>query len=204
MKSVAAAIVLASIWLAMLLLGGPRSALDPLIANALYVGSSHTFTAFARMLTGLGSWHVLVPVAIAGSAALFRRGGRRSAALLLAVVLAGRVAIELQKLAIARVRPELNQQLVHVISLSFPSAHAANSAITYLIVALLLGRRQAGLLFAAGLTLAIGISRVMLGVHWMSDVIGGWSFGLFWLVATQPLFGNAPGGPSLLPQRRRT
>ncbi len=75
-------------------------------------------------------------------------------------------------------------RLVEVHYQSFPSGHAANSMIAYLAIAWLafddpVHRRWA---VAAALLLSflIGLSRPMLGVHWPSDVIAGWAFGLFW------------------------
>ena len=70
---------------------------------------------------------------------------------------------------------------------SFPSGHAANSAIVYLTIAGLLsqvvrGRPTRNYVIAAAVLLvgAIGTSRVYLGVHWPSDVLAGWSFGTLW------------------------
>jgi undecaprenyl-diphosphatase len=69
-------------------------------------------------------------------------------------------------------------------SYSYPSGHAFNSAMIYLMVALLLGRHlnprtRRGLLIAAiVLTLVIGLTRIYLGVHWPTDVIGGWLGGV--------------------------
>ena len=47
-------------------------------------------------------------------------------------------------------------------------------------------RRRIAAVVAIMLSLLIGTSRVMLGVHWPSDVIGGWSFGLLWVLVTLP------------------
>ena len=89
---------------------------------------------------------------------------------------------------IARVRPDLEPHLVVVKTSSFPSGHAASSTIFYLTVALVLagGSRWRFTATAAAIILAllIGISRVMLGVHWPSDVIGGWAFGMLWVLLT--------------------
>jgi len=89
---------------------------------------------------------------------------------------------------VARVRPALEPHLVVVKSQSFPSGHASSSMIFYLTMALILTHRGPWRRWAAAgavlLSLLIGTSRVMLGVHWPSDVIGGWVFGLLWVLLT--------------------
>lgn len=75
--------------------------------------------------------------------------------------------------------------MVEVSYMSFPSGHAANSIVAYFALALLLfeDRHRRGIAVACTLILAllIGLTRPILGVHWPSDVIAGWSFGLLWV-----------------------
>src|SRR5262249_6943569 len=73
---------------------------------------------------------------------------------------------------------------------SFPSGHALNSAVIYLTLALLtaplLPRRSARVyVITAALVLVflLGVSRLYLGVHWLTGVLAGWTFGLAWAVA---------------------
>ncbi len=91
-----------------------------------------------------------------------------------------------------RPRPDLVPHLDHVNSLSYPSGHATSAALVYLLFAALVptshrGRWLAGAVLAASLT---GLSRVSLGVHWPSDVLGGWMLGgafvLFALAIVRP------------------
>jgi undecaprenyl-diphosphatase len=93
-----------------------------------------------------------------------------------------------QKFSIERARPTLEPHLVVVKTWSFPSGHAASSMIFYLTLALALAPEGRWRRIAAGaailLSLLIGVSRVMLGVHWPSDVVGGWSFGMLWVMLT--------------------
>jgi membrane-associated phospholipid phosphatase len=100
----------------------------------------------------------------------------------------GRGLSEVQKYSIARVRPDLEPHLVVVRTSSFPSGHATSSMIFYTVMALTLtaGMRWHRLAVSGAvlLSLLIGTSRVMLGVHWPSDVIGGWAFGLLWVLLT--------------------
>ena len=66
-----------------------------------------------------------------------------------------------------------------VSNLSFPSGHATNAMATYLLAALLIAqiRRSLWVALAIGVAATIGASRILLGVHWPSDVIGGWLWG---------------------------
>jgi undecaprenyl-diphosphatase len=110
--------------------------------------------------------------------------------LVLGGTISGSVAVGIAKALIGRARPALTDHLVQVTSASFPSGHAANSAIIYLTIASLIVQiveerraRTYILIVAALLVTAIGVSRVYLGVHWPSDVIAGWSFGTLWALA---------------------
>ena len=138
-------------------------------------------------ITALGGETVLVLVVLvtAGFLALGRRW--LTLALVLGGTISGSLLVGVFKNLVGRARPALIDHLVDVWSASFPSGHAANSAIVYLTLALILMQiveRRAARLYlvvvAALLVGAIGISRVYLGVHFPSDVIAGWSFGTLW------------------------
>ena len=196
--------MLACVWLAMLLLG--RGALDRSIYEALYAGGRPALILVARVFTFLGEPTVLVGAGFLLAAWLWYRGRGRFALGLLLVVLIGRGLSEVQKYWIARARPTLQPHLVIVKTSSFPSGHATSSMIFYLTLALALapaGRRRIAATAAILLSLLIGTSRVMLGVHWPSDVVGGWSFGLLWVLVTlrpaERLFGrDSRRGPKQL------
>ncbi|HEX3423531.1 MAG TPA: phosphatase PAP2 family protein [Sphingomicrobium sp.] len=179
-------ILLACTWLAMLLLG--RDFLDRSVSGALYAGGHPSLIVIARVLTALGEPTVLVTAGFALAFCLLLGGRGRFALGLLLVILIGRGLSEVQKYWIGRPRPDIDPHLVAVNTPSFPSGHATSSMIFYLTVALALvpkGRlRPIAVAGALLLSFLIGISRVMLGVHWSSDVIGGWSFGLFWVTLT--------------------
>ena len=194
----AALAVLACAWLAMLLLGqGP---LDRSIAASLYAGSRPAFVIAARIFTFLGEPTVLVSAGVLLAGWLWLKGRTRFAIGLLLVIMIGRGLTEAQKYWVARARPEVEPHLVIVKTSSFPSGHAASSMIFYLTLALALvppGRsRRLAAAAAVLLSLLVGASRVMLGVHWPSDVIGGWSFGMLWVMVTLPATQRLFGGDS--------
>jgi membrane-associated phospholipid phosphatase len=95
------------------------------------------------------------------------------------------------KFAIRRPRPELAANFLSKLSWSFPSGHSMASLVTYgmlayLVVLALKGRQRLQItaaLSAIVLILAIGFSRLYLGVHYFSDVIGGFPAGALWLSA---------------------
>lgn len=186
LRYAAAIVVLAAIWLAMLLLG--RGALDRAIYEALYAGGRPGLVTVARAFTALGEPTVLIAAGLATAILLWRAGHRRLPWVLIAITMLGRALSEVQKFWIARARPDIDPHLVVVQTSSFPSGHATSSMIFYLTMALTLtvGTRWHRLAAAGALLISflVGISRVMLGVHWPSDVVGGWSFGLLWVLLT--------------------
>jgi undecaprenyl-diphosphatase len=183
-------------WTVMLLFGGMD--LDRGLLSLLYAGKEQPeAAAAARILTEIGGSAVLVPLTAAGAAWLLYRRRFRDAALLLGLTLSGRMLVALQKAQTARLRPEDQEHLVEVQSLAFPSGHAANSTMVYLTLAFLLtatsSRRTLAVWGAVWLAVLIGASRIVLGVHWPTDVIAGWAFGLFWTLLLLRLAGRDVG-----------
>ena len=175
--------ILGLLWLAMLLLGA--GAVDRDILYALYTRDEPLLMQAALGVTQLGNWWTVVGVTLAGALLLFYRGKKWGALTLLIATFTGRGLVILQKDYFARLRPEEHLRLVEVSYQSFPSGHAANPTIAYVALALLLfddpKRRRVAVITALVLALFIGISRPMLGVHWPSDVVAGWAFGLLWI-----------------------
>jgi undecaprenyl-diphosphatase len=181
MKAVLAALAL--VWATMLWLGGAE--LDRFVLASLYAGDSPWGRA-ARAVTELGSFPVVMALAAIGALLLARQRRMRAACLLLALPPSSGLVVELLKRWIGRLRPHDQEHLlVQVQSYAFPSGHTANATVLWLSLALLLARgprfRPAAIAAAILLVVAIGLSRNMLGVHWPSDVVGGWAFGLFWI-----------------------
>ncbi|MCW3798830.1 phosphatase PAP2 family protein [Sphingomonas sp. BN140010] len=167
-------------------LGGPHSTFDlPVITGYSSWRIAHPqLTQALIWYTQLGGSFFLVPLALVVAGLLWWRGRRRSALLLLGTTWTGRALIELIKLLIDRPRPAFDPYPVFVSSKSFPSGHAGNSTLTYLAIALFAVPerwRPQALAVAVLLAGTIGWSRPMLGVHWPTDVMGGWTFGLLWV-----------------------
>jgi undecaprenyl-diphosphatase len=190
-----AAALLAILWFAMLTVG--TGAADDDILRSLYVGGHPVLTGVARTFTFFGNAAFLIAIGIAFALFLWARGRARYGLVVIAVTLIGRGLVEAQKYGIARFRPDDEVHLVPVSTPSFPSGHAASSMIVYLTLALVFASRTrwkwpavaAALLFS----LCIGTSRLMLGVHWPTDVIGGWAFGLLWVLLALPLAERVAG-----------
>jgi undecaprenyl-diphosphatase len=171
---------LAALWLAMLLLGGPASQADSGLLRLFHLPA---LAAAALIVTRLGNVYILLPLSLLAAGATWLRSGARPAFLYLVLILAGRLLVELQKDLIGRVRPDPAGRLDAVTSFSFPSAHAANSMIAWLGFALIAAPprlRPAAVAAALAVALSVGLTRLILAVHWPSDVIGGWAFGAAW------------------------
>lgn len=189
---IGALIALTGVWLAMLIWGG--GPLDRAIYEAIYAGGHPALVLVARVFTALGEPTVLIAAGLATAFLLWRAGHRHLPWILIGITMIGRLLSEAQKYWIARARPSIEPHLVIVKTSSFPSGHATSSMIFYLTMALALTiRTRWHRVAAAGailLSFLIGTSRVMLGVHWPSDVVGGWAFGMLWVLLTLRLAGR--------------
>ncbi len=195
----------------------PLRRLDQRVADGLhgdFVGHA-TVVSVLRVVTDAGSpatsLAVLVVVALWFVAR--RRAGVRTTALVVGgLVAAALVAGGIErviKYVVGRPRPTFAHPLGHAAGYSFPSGHAVDSLVDYglLLVVLLPGLgRRVRMLAVTGAALwlaAVGFSRLGLGVHYLSDVVGGWLLGLSWLAACSGLYlagqravGRAPGTES--------
>lgn len=155
-------------------------------AQALRVAHPGLASAM-RDFSGLGSASVLTLFTLLAAGYLGLRSAGRTAAVVLLSVASGSAMVELFKLAFGRLRPDAAYAEIVVAGPGFPSGHAGVAAIVYLTLGALLAvsrRRTAERLFvlaaAALLAVLVGLSRVALGVHWGTDVLGGWAFGAAW------------------------
>ncbi len=157
-------------------------------ADGVPIGSAR-FASAVRDVTALGGATVLT-LAVAIAAAVLASTGRWRAALLtIAATGIGCWANGAIKHVVARARPDLVPHLMQETSSSFPSGHAAHSAVVYLTIALLVlpmttrrATRRVVIGAAVAIVALVGASRVYLGVHWPSDVIAGWLFGGLWAI----------------------
>ena len=151
------------------------------------------FQEAVRDVTALGSFSVLTLMvsSVAIYLLLARRAG--AAVLVAGAVISGSLLTDLLKTFFDRPRPEFSA-VTQELSASFPSGHSMISAVTYLTLGALLARltdRRREKVFFFGvaivLTALVGVSRVLLGVHYPSDVVAGWALGAAWALAAATL-----------------
>ena len=138
-------------------------------------------------VTAIGSPTVLGLMTVAVSGFLVLQARYRTAFVVALTCLSGELLNAAMKHAFNRPRPSVVPHLRVVFSTSFPSGHAMESAIVYLTLGAILMRASESRLtksyilgVAVLLTALVGISRVYLGVHYPTDVIGGWIIGFMW------------------------
>jgi undecaprenyl-diphosphatase len=121
---------------------------------------------------------------------IFLHGGRKLALFLAVTCLGGGIVDSLVKIAVARPRPDVDHPIISAFGKSFPSGHSMQAVVCYgaLLLAFLpvLTGWKRGLAIGAYvfIPLAIGFSRLSLGVHFVSDVLGGYVLGAAWLAAS--------------------
>lgn len=156
-------------------------------------GSPHLVTAL-KVLTFFGSppwlW-LLVAVAVGMT---WRSHHLRLCVFLAVTTLGGGLLDSVVKVAVDRPRPSLVDPVATAHGKSFPSGHAMSSTIVYgallLVFLPVVARHLRPVLVGAGVALvgAIGFSRLALGVHYISDVLGGYVLGAAWLAASAAAF----------------
>ena len=175
---------------------GPLVRVDAAAANDLHgwVREEPGILRALRVVTFLGSPLFLTIVVSATVLYALRHRRTRLAVFLTVTTLAGGAINNGVKHLVDRDRPDLNDPVATAGGLSFPSGHAMSSTVAFGALLLVLlpavpSRARRPLLVAvAVLVLSIGFSRLALGVHYLSDVLGGYVLGLAWLAASTAAF----------------
>jgi undecaprenyl-diphosphatase len=153
-----------------------------------------------RDITALGGITFLTLLTVVATLALLFHGKWKRAAVFAGTVVAANISSEVLKQVYDRPRPALVPHGSYVYSASFPSGHSTLAAATFLtlatVIASLEPRRSTKALtyvVAIALTIMVGFSRVYLGVHWPSDVLGGWFLGAAWALAAWIVLNRVTG-----------
>jgi undecaprenyl-diphosphatase len=161
-----------------------------LLRAAQSLRANHPWLAdVMRDLSGLGSTVVLTLFTTVTVGYLLLVALRAVALLVAGAVISGSVGVSLLKAGFDRARPAAEFSELVAPGLSFPSGHAGISAIVFLTLGALLASTRSRHLerfyilgVACSMSLLVGLSRIVLGVHWASDVLAGWAFGTAWAV----------------------
>lgn len=155
----------------------------------------HTFTGpglthVMKTLTTIGSPFFVATAVVLAMAALWWKKYKDDAVLVAASALGAVLLDEVMKLHFKRLRPDVPWAFVHEHSFSFPSGH---SVLAFVMYGVIVYKTQDKLhsnwlkavesFLALLMVLGIGLSRVYLGVHYPSDVAGGYFVGAVWLAA---------------------
>jgi undecaprenyl-diphosphatase len=189
---------------------GPQLRLDTAASAALYVGDRRPGWLYVLLLVvtspGLTAFRAVVYLPVLAWLGLRRRWATMLW-VAVAVLLIGPLTAGLKE-AFGRLRPQFAGGGARLASLSYPSGHSSGIA-TLVTVALILAwpllrpaARRWWLLAGAVLVVVVGLSRMWLGLHYLTDVVGGWALGIAWSLAVAWVLGGLPGGrAALVPQQ---
>jgi membrane protein DedA with SNARE-associated domain/membrane-associated phospholipid phosphatase len=162
--------------------------LDPHVETWVIAHRTGWLTSVVEAVTWMGSTTVIVPASLViGSLFVLRRRDWRPSTLLAAAVAGAFVLANIVKPLVDRPRPSSAIWIGRYAGASFPSAHATQSIAFYSMLAVVLGLgsspRTRTLLWSGAVlvVLVVGASRIYLGAHWMSDVLGGFALGAMWV-----------------------
>lgn len=163
---------------------GLTETLDAALIAAFDVPAPPEMLEPLTVVTDLGSTWAIVAIGALVLVAGVASGRPRDGALGALVIGVGSLVIEVIKRLVGRARPDVLEPILVEVGYSFPSGHTANATIAYGVLAVLIGRiglpapvRLVAWLLLGGIIVAVGMSRIWLGVHYPSDVLGGWLLG---------------------------
>ncbi len=155
-----------------------------LFMNNLTHQITSALVGIAKFISLVGSTEVIIGIGILIGVLFIFKKRWRSAAIIIASICSTGIMVELMKTFFMRTRPE--NALLVLNDYSFPSGHAALAAVFFIVlIYLFTPKKSSGIkreLFITICVLAvitIGLSRIVLNVHWVSDVVAGWSLGVF-------------------------
>jgi undecaprenyl-diphosphatase len=175
--------------------GGATQGYDERVLSWLETHRTPMLDEAALEVTSLGNGFTLAVLILAVSVFLWQTQHRWSVYLLLISYVGGQVLNRVLKNFFDRPRPSVVDHIDMVHSMSFPSGHAMTSMVVYGSIAYLVARleptarlRRSTWLLAGVLIIAIGASRMYLGVHYPSDILAGFIAGLAWLAFVAAAF----------------
>lgn len=182
---------------------GPLTRLDERVADQLnaWVYDSPSFVTAMKWVSRLAEATTLWVIVAVAVGLLWRPGRHRICIFLMATTLGWGIINSLVKEAVGRSRPVVDHPVAISLSKSFPSGHTMGATVVFgaLLVAFwtLLPPRWRGRALVATivLILAVASSRLLLGVHFLTDVIGGLLLGLAWLLGMMAAFAPWRPGP---------
>jgi membrane-associated phospholipid phosphatase len=168
----------------------PLATIDGEVARWVSASLPEVLEWVARPFSWLGGWIGLTALGVVAGVVLVRERAWLDLGFFLVAFVGSQLAVSLAKEGFDRARPDLGSAVPLPESASFPSGHAAAGAASLGALAVLgaerlPSRRERTVLWAvtAALGLAVGLSRIALGVHFVTDVVAGWCFGVAWLAA---------------------
>jgi undecaprenyl-diphosphatase len=192
--------ILATVWtlVGLLLVARGTPAIDLAVLDLARSFQSPELVPIARFVSWVGDFPVVLGATIVVASIAYWRSRRWDLGWLTLAVIGGALAVTATAKGFSdRARPDGG--LTDTLSSAFPSGHAVRAAAVYALVAWLVLRWTSGhrrvaralaVTIAVGMILAIGVSRMLLGDHWLTDVLGGYVLGVGWFTVcvwvTQP------------------
>ena len=179
---------------------------DPKFTTWVVAHRVGSLTAAMKVLTWLGSTAVILPLGLVlGGWYLLRRRDWRPITTFAAALGAAVVTYDIVKPVVGRARPPATLWIGHFTGPAFPSGHATQAVAFYAMAAIVLGARASNRgravtwALATAVGVIVGFSRLYLGAHWLTDVLGGYALGVTWVAlvtaVTLALSGAHPRPP---------